>query len=115
MNSSRPYLIRALYEWIVDDDCTPHFLVDVEYPQVLVPGAHATDGQIVREASATALPHLHMHNQAVRFESRFGAVPHSLHSPIGSLTAISARENGQGMACEPEPPQDDSDSTDDIG
>ncbi|MBD7976108.1 MULTISPECIES: ClpXP protease specificity-enhancing factor [Pseudomonas] len=115
MNSSRPYLIRALYEWIVDNDCTPHFLVDVEYPQVQVPSGYANDGQIVLNASPSAVRHLHMDNQAVSFESRFGGVPHSLHLPIGSIMAIYARENGQGMVFEPEPPQDDSDSIDDIG
>ncbi len=107
MNSSRPYLIRALYEWIVDNDCTPHFLVDAEHPQVRVPSGYANDGQIVLNASPSAVRQLHMDNQGVSFESRFGGVPHSLYLPIGSIMAIYARENGQGMVFEPEPPQDE--------
>lgn len=107
MNSSRPYLIRALYEWIVDNDCTPHFLVDADYPQVKVPAGFASDGQIVLNASPSAVRHLHMDNQAVSFEGRFGGVPHSLYLPIGAILAIYARENGQGMVFEAEPLRDE--------
>ena len=107
MNSSRPYLIRALYEWIVDNDCTPHFLVDADYPQVKVPAGFASDGQIVLNASPSAVRHLHMDNQAVSFEGRFGGVPHSLYLPIGAILAIYARENGQGMVFEAETLRDE--------
>lgn len=97
MNSSRPYLLRALYEWIVDNDCTPHLLVDAEYPQVRVPAGYAQDGQIVLNVSPSAIRHLHMDNQGISFESRFGGVPHSLYLPTAAILAIYARENGQGM------------------
>lgn len=97
MNSSRPYLVRALYEWIVDNDCTPHLLVDVEYPGVSVPHGFASDGQIVLNVSPSAVRHLHMDNQAVSFEGRFGGVAHSLFVPGDAILAIYARENGQGM------------------
>ncbi|GIZ12374.1 ClpXP protease specificity-enhancing factor [Pseudomonas sp. NCCP-436] len=104
MNSSRPYLVRALYEWIVDNDCTPHLLVNAEYPGVQVPAGFASDGQIVLNASPSAVRHLHMDNQAVSFEGRFGGVAHSLYIPAEAIMAIYARENGQGMVFDMEPP-----------
>lgn len=72
MNSSRPYLLRALYEWIVDNQCTPHLLVNSDYPQVRVPPGFASDGQIVLNVSPSAVRYLEMDNQAVSFEGRFG-------------------------------------------
>lgn len=103
MNSSRPYLVRALYEWIVDNDCTPHMLVNAEYPSVQVPQGFANDGQIVLNVSPSAVRHLHMDNEAVSFEGRFGGVPHTLYVPVGAILGIYARENGQGMVFDLEP------------
>ena len=97
MNSSRPYLVRALYEWIVDNDCTPHLLVNAEFPGVRVPPGYANDGQIVLNVSPSAVRNLHMDNEAVSFEGRFGGTAHSLYIPSGAMLAIYARENGQGM------------------
>lgn len=97
MNSSRPYLVRALYEWIVDNDCTPHMLVNSDYPKVQVPAGFASDGQIVLNVSPTAVRQLHMDNEAVSFEGRFGGVPHTLYVPIPAIMGVYARENGQGM------------------
>ncbi len=105
MTSSRPYLVRALYEWIVDNECTPHLLVNVDYPDVQVPSGFASDGQIVLNISPNAVRNLDMDNEAVRFEGRFGGIPHSLYVPIGSVMAIYAKENGQGMMFEMEPPE----------
>ena len=107
MNSSRPYLVRALYEWIVDNDCTPHMLVNAEFPKVQVPDGFASDGQIVLNISPSAVRHLHMDNEAVSFEGRFSGVAHSLFVPVGAILGIYARENGQGMVFELEPPVDD--------
>lgn len=104
MKSSRPYLLRALYEWIVDNDCTPHLLVDAEYPQVRVPAGYAQDGQIVLNVSPGAVRQLHMDNEGISFESRFGGVAHGIYLPIASVLAIYARENGQGMVFELEAP-----------
>ncbi|MBA1230063.1 ClpXP protease specificity-enhancing factor [Pseudomonas viridiflava] len=103
MNSSRPYLVRALYEWIVDNDCTPHVLVNAEYPSVQVPQGFANDGQIVLNVSPSAVRHLHMDNEAVSFEGRFGGVPHTLYVPVAAILGIYARENGQGMVFDLEP------------
>lgn len=114
MTLSRPYLIRALYEWIVDNDCTPHLLVNTEHSGVRVPDGFASDGQIVLNVAPSAVRHLEMDNQAVSFEGRFGGVPHSLHVPAAAVMAIYARENGQGMVFEAEPtPPHDGPSTDD--
>ena len=103
MNSSRPYLVRALYEWIVDNDCTPHMLANAEYPSVQVPQGFANDGQVVLNVSPSAVRHLHMDNEAVSFEGRFGGVPHTLYVPVGAILGIYARENGQGMVFDLEP------------
>ena len=100
MNSSRPYLVRALYEWIVDNDCTPHLLVNAEFPAVQVPQGFASDGQIVLNISPSAVRNLHMDNDAVSFEGRFSGVSHSLFVPAGAILGIYARENGQGMVFE---------------
>lgn len=112
MNSSRPYLVRALYEWIVDNDCTPHILVNAEYRAVQVPEGFATDGQIVLNVSPTAVRHLHMDNEAVSFEGRFSGVAHTLYVPVGAIMGIYARENGQGMVFDPEVPSLDDDELD---
>ncbi|KAB0493108.1 MULTISPECIES: ClpXP protease specificity-enhancing factor [Pseudomonas] len=117
MNSSRPYLVRALYEWIVDNDCTPHMLVNSDYPKVQVPAGFASDGQIVLNVSPTAVRQLHMDNEAVSFEGRFGGVPHTLYVPIPAIMGVYARENGQGMVFDLEEPleADDEVEPDDDG
>ena len=112
MNSSRPYLVRALYEWIVDNDCTPHILVNAEYRAVQVPEGFATDGQIVLNVSPTAVRHLHMDNEAVSFEGRVSGVAHTLYVPVGAIMGIYARENGQGMVFDPEVPSLEDDELD---
>ena len=117
MNSSRPYLVRALYEWIVDNDCTPHLLVKSDYPKVQVPQGFASDGQIVLNVSPSAVRNLHMDNEAVSFEGRFGGVPHTLYVPIAAILGVYARENGQGMVFDLEEPleADDEVEPDDDG
>ncbi|MBV2206161.1 MULTISPECIES: ClpXP protease specificity-enhancing factor [Stutzerimonas stutzeri group] len=115
MNSSRPYLVRALYEWIVDNDCTPHLLVDAEYRGVQIPAGFANDGQIVLNVAPSAVRNLQMDNEAVSFEGRFGGVSHSLYIPAGAVMAIYARENGQGMVFEIEPTSPDDSPADGGG
>ena len=97
MNSSRPYMLRALYEWIVDNDCTPYILVDANHTDVKVPPGYAADGQIVLNTAPNAVRHFTMDNQAISFEARFSGAPFSLYVPINAVLAIYARENGQGM------------------
>jgi stringent starvation protein B len=104
MKSNRPYLIRALYEWIAENDCTPHLLVNAEYPGIQVPSGYANDGQLVLNVSSSAVRHLQLGNDAVSFEGRFGGVPQSLYIPAAAVLAIYARENGQGMVFDLDPP-----------
>lgn len=114
MNSSRPYLIRALYEWIVENDCTPHLLVDADYPGARVPPGYAKDGQVVLNVSPSAVRHLHMDNEAVSFEGRFAGVPQSLFIPTAAVLAVYARENGQGMVFDLESSAVDDEDGDDV-
>ena len=110
MNSSRPYIIRAIYEWIVDNGCTPHLLVDVDIEGVDVPQAYVSDGQIVLNISPTAVVGLDMGNETVAFNGRFGGVATDIAVPVRAILGIYARENGQGMvfdtAEEPDVPPD---------
>jgi stringent starvation protein B len=106
VNSSRPYILRALYDWIVDNDCTPHILVDAMQPGVEVPSEYVKDGQIVLNVSPTAVIDLHLSNQLVTFNGRFGGRPMDVAFPVTAVLGIYARENGQGMVFEPdEPPE----------
>ena len=97
--STKPYFIRALYEWCVDQGFTPHLAVNVD-DRVVVPPGYARDGQIVLNIGGDATQNLLIDNESITFQARFGGVPHSLYIPIGSVLAIYARENGHGMAFE---------------
>ena len=79
-------------------------LVNSDYPKVQVPAGFASDGQIVLNVSPTAVRQLHMDNEAVSFEGRFGGVPHTLYVPIAAILGVYARENGQGMVFDLEEP-----------
>lgn len=107
MNSSRPYLLRALYEWIVDNDCTPHVIVDATGNDVDVPVDYVKDGQIVLNLSPSAVIELQLADDCVSFNGRFGGKPTDVFIPMGAILGIYARENGQGMAFEPEDGDDD--------
>ena len=98
MSSHRPYLLRALYEWIADNDMTPHLLVDATQPGVRVPAHTVNEGKVVLNIAARAVGHLNMDNDSVAFTARFGGVSHAVIVPIGAVLAIYARETGQGMA-----------------
>ena len=98
MTSHRPYLLRALYEWIVDNGMTPHLLVDATRPGVRVPAHAVKDGRVVLNVAERAVARLQMDNEAVSFTARFGGVSHPVLVPVGAVLAIYARETGQGMA-----------------
>ena len=102
MTSSRPYIMRALYEWIVDNDCTPYVLVDATVPNVMVPQQFVKDDQIVLNISPGAVMDLNISNEAVGFNGRFGGVATDVFVPISAVVGIYARENGQGMVFDPE-------------
>lgn len=105
MTSSRPYLLRALHEWIVDNGMTPHVLVDAERDDVEVPSAAVREGKIVLNVSPGAVRDLVMDNDYVSFVARFSGVTHGINIPAEAVLAIYARENGQGMMF----PEDDAD------
>ena len=102
MTPSRPYIMRALYEWIVDNDCTPYVLVDAAVSDVMVPQQFVKDGQIVLNISPGAVMDLNIGNDAMAFNGRFGGVATDIYVPISAVVGIYARENGQGMVFEPE-------------
>ncbi len=107
MSSSRPYMVRALYEWVVDNDCTPYVLVSAYSQGVQVPQQHVNeDGLVVLNVSPTAVSGLAMDEHALSFNARFGGVPTDIYVPYGSILRVYAKENGQGMVFEPEPESD---------
>lgn len=95
--STKPYLIRALYEWCTDNGLTPYLAVRVD-AGVRVPMEFVKNGEIVLNIGFDATSGLHIDNEAIRFKARFGGVARDILVPIGQVTAIYARENGQGMA-----------------
>lgn len=103
MTSTRPYLIRALYEWIEDNGLTPHILVDATAPGVSVPKQHVREGQIVLNINPAAVHDLRLGNDWIEFSARFGGVARAIQIPVTAVLAIYARENGQGMAFGEEP------------
>jgi stringent starvation protein B len=98
MSSHRPYLLRALWEWIADNGMTPHLLVDATQPGVRVPPHTIKDGKVVLNIADRAVAKLEMGNDAVSFSARFAGVSHAVVVPISAILAIYARETGQGMA-----------------
>ena len=103
MSSQRPYLLRALYEWIADNGMTPHVLVDARMPGVRVPTHAVKDGRIVLNIADRAVAKLELGNDAIRFTARFAGVSQSVMVPLEAIIAVYARETGQGMAMPEEP------------
>ncbi len=93
---TKPYMIRAIHEWCVDNGLTPHLLVAVN-AQTRVPMAYVKDGEIVLNINYSATKDLHIDNEAVVFSARFGGVSQNLYIPMGVIKGVFARENGQGM------------------
>lgn len=102
MTSSRPYLIRALYDWIIDNTMTPHLLVDAEFPGCEVPRQYVDEGRIVFNVNPAAVNSLTLGNEYVMFDARFGGSPMNVTIPVMAVLAIYARENGRGMVFEEE-------------
>lgn len=94
--STKPYMLRAIHEWCVDNGLTPHLLVAVN-AQTRVPMAYVKDGEIVLNLNYAATKDLHMDNDAVVFSARFGGVSQNMYVPMNAVKGIFARENGQGM------------------
>jgi stringent starvation protein B len=98
--STKPYLIRALYEWCADSGYTPQLMVAVD-GRTRVPPGFVKDGQIVLNISAGATRNLTLDNEWIQFSARFGGVSHEISVPVDRVAAIFARENGQGLHFEP--------------
>lgn len=99
-SSNKPYLLRAIYEWSLDNDATPHILISTINSQVDVPHQFIEDDKIILNISPSAANNLLIDNDGVSFSARFGGKPFSIYSPIGSVLALYASETGEGMSFE---------------
>lgn len=96
LTSTKPYLVRAIHEWCMDNNLTPHILVAVD-AKTRVPMGYVKDGEIVLNLSYSATKELHLDNEAVVFSARFGGISQNLYIPMQAVRGIFARENSQGM------------------
>ncbi len=103
-SSNRPYLVRAFYEWLLDNDQTPHLLVDVADSSVEVPQQFVEDGRITLNINPSAVRNLELGNEYISFNARFGGKPMDVLFPVASVLGIYAQESGSGMLF----PEDDS-------
>lgn len=102
MTPLKPYLIRSIYEWITDNNLTPHLLVNAEYPGVNLPMDFVEDGRIVLNVRPEAIQGLMLGNDEIQFNARFSGKPMRINAPIQAILAIYAKENGRGMVFDPE-------------
>jgi len=105
MTSNRPYLIRALYDWILDNQMTPHLLVAATHPRAVVPEQFVQDGKIVLNISPSAVRTLVLGNDLIELDARFGGVAMCVEVPVDAVLGIYARENGHGMLFPDEMPE----------
>lgn len=104
MTPNRPYLIRAIFEWICDNGMTPHLLVDANFTGTLVPQDYVQDGHITLNIAPRAVTGLMIDNENISFSARFAGIPQQVAVPPLAVLAVYARENGQGMAFDPVSP-----------
>ncbi|MFA5960010.1 MAG: ClpXP protease specificity-enhancing factor [Tatlockia sp.] len=102
MTSNKPYLIRAIYEWIVDNELTPYILVDAQYPTVQVPEEYVNGGQIILNISPKACRGLHIENDRIVFTARFSGQSVQIYLVPGAVLKVYAKENGEGFVFGPE-------------
>jgi len=107
MTSLKPYLIRSIYEWIVDNDLTPHLLVDAENSHAILPQQFIEDGKIVLNIRPAAIQGLSLGNEEIQFNARFSGKPMHIVTPIAAVMAIYAKENGKGMIFDQEDEESD--------
>ena len=98
MNSNRPYLIRAIYEWIVDNQLTPYMVIDATYEGVQVPEEYVKDGKIVLNISPDACRGLHLENDRIIFTAKFSGLSMQVFVPPMGVIALYSKENGKGMS-----------------
>jgi len=97
MTSNKPYLIRAIYEWILDNGYSPYIVVDAENGQAQIPTEYVEDNRIVLNISPNAIRDLDLGNDAISFNARFSGNPFAVYFPVSAVLAVYASENGQGM------------------
>lgn len=102
VSPTRPYLARAIYEWICDNNLTPYLLVDATKPYTDVPQQFIQDGQIVLNIVPHAVHMLNINNESVTFSARFGGVSRDIYVPMNAVLGLYARENGQGLFFDPD-------------
>lgn len=107
MTPLKPYLIRSIYEWILDNNLTPHVLVDAENPNAILPQQFVQDGRIILNIRPAAVEALSLGNDAIEFNTRFSGKSTYINAPISAVLAIYAKENGKGMVFEAEESQND--------
>jgi len=95
--SNKPYLFRAIFEWILDNEGTPHLLIDATEADVNVPQQHVKDGQIVLNVAPSAVQNWLADNKAISFSARFSGKAQNIYVPLKALKALYAQENGMGM------------------
>ncbi len=100
--SNKPYLLRAIYEWVLDNDATPHILISAIDTRVDVPQQFIEDGKIILNISPSAANNMLIDNDGISFSARFGGKPFTIYSPMGSVLALYASETGEGMSFEEE-------------
>lgn len=98
MSPLKPYLVRAVYDWAVENGFTPHLIVDANQPGVRVPPTSVQEGKIVLNVAPRAVQAFAMDDNSVRFSARFGGKPFDIECPVAAVRAVYARENGQGVA-----------------
>lgn len=111
MNSSRPYLVRAFFEWILDNELTPYLVINTQDEKVEVPKAYIEEGRIILNISPDSVRNLFITNDYLEFSARFGGIEHAVYAPMRAVQAIYAKENGRGMVFK----EDDGDNGDDEG
>ncbi|PWK92195.1 ClpXP protease specificity-enhancing factor [Fulvimonas soli] len=97
MTPNRPYLLRAIYDWISDNNLTPYLLVDAGVEGVQVPPQAVRNGQVVLNLAMRAVANLDLGNEWISFQARFSGVSHNIRIPVRAVLALYAQENGQGM------------------
>jgi len=113
MTSLKPYLIRSIYEWIIDNQLTPHLLVDADNPDAILPQDYIEDGKIVLNLRPEAIQGLTLGNEEIQFNARFSGTAMHIVTPTTAVLAIYAKENGKGMMFDQEeyddplPPEED--------
>lgn len=104
MTPSRPYLIRAIYDWLIDNKFTAYVAVDARVKGTIVPEKHVKDGKIIMDISPSSVRELSLRNDGISFQARFSGIVHMIELPIASVMAVYAAENGRGMVFGKEDP-----------